>query len=135
LGGAKPKHKYVMSRRLICQCGYKIVSTNSKNGLYYSCPARRRRANYCRICAFLFSASKVDAVIWDWVKEFFENPELLRQGIARYQAQQENRVAPIRERVKAIEALIKEQEMDLNEKQSVLEDLKQRKASEPKPVS
>lgn len=134
LAGSKPKYECLMRRRLFCTCGYKCgVSAQSQfDKLYYECPGRRGSVELRRCNLPLFRADKIDAVIWEWVRSFFENPQLLEQGIARYEANQESITMPLKEELKAIRTQIAEQKDALAEKQQLYEDLKNRKADRTK---
>ena len=130
--GRKNNTETLMSQCLRCGCGYKIytVAIDQKR-IYYRCPGNGDRdLIHCKLPHF--PTYKVDAVIWQWVRGFFENEKLLEEGIADHQARQKKRVAPLLEELATIDATTKEQEKELVEKQEVLEELKDRKAERTK---
>lgn len=109
--GRNAKNQYLMSKRLTCHCGYKIYglsANDKKKRLFYGCPGRKDR-DFIHACDLpYFPADKVDAVIWEWVRSFFENPKLLEQGIERYKAQQAAATAPAREQLAIVEKMVSE---------------------------
>jgi hypothetical protein len=53
-----------------------------------------------------FKLERVDAAVWQWVTEFLTNPELLKEGMAVYQAEQEVRNESTIERLTIIDELL-----------------------------
>lgn len=118
--GAKrnTKYEYLLARRITCGgCGYKMGGTRAGKFLYYYCPSAN--ADCPREChnPHTFRADKVDAKVWEWVRGFFEDEELLEAGIKRYRERNESETAPLRERVRVIDDLVKQREKELGEMQ------------------
>lgn len=134
LAGAKPKYPYLMRQLMKCACGYKIKGVPDAKGgkLYYGCPGRRNRREHRPCDLPFFPADKVDNVIWEWVRGFFEDERILKQGIDDYLARQKTVTAPLLEELATIDATIKEQEDALMEKRNLYEELKNRKTERVK---
>jgi site-specific DNA recombinase len=110
------KRSYLLSKRVTCgECGLKMagtpIHTNRDDGrhylyLYYRCPATRGKsyANECHLP--LFSATEVDAVVWQWVKSFLTDPKALNCGLDEYRAARERENAPLRERLQVVSDLL-----------------------------
>ncbi len=113
------KYEYLMAKKVTCGCcGYKMASEARRQKdnlwLYYRCPARRN-IDSTRECSLpTFPAKKVDDKIWEWVRSFFENEELLEAGIKRYRERNESETGPLKERLKVIDDLIKQHEKELS---------------------
>lgn len=122
--GRIAKSQYLMSKRMKCQCGYKIagIKDGRRSGkLYYGCPGRRTPKAMRHSCDLpYFITDTVDALIWQWVRGLFENEELLEQGIADYQARQAEIIKPLMEDLTLINQTIKEQEKQLSENAQAL---------------
>lgn len=56
----------------------------------------------------------MDAAVWQWATEFLTNPELLKEGMAAYQAEQEVRNEGIIERLAIIDELLADHKAQLN---------------------
>jgi site-specific DNA recombinase len=107
----EPKYDYLLRRQLTCgTCGAKMKTLGSKRKtkvtLYYRCSTRNNR-DYNRSCnAPTFRADRVDAVVWDWVKEMLFDPDRLAQGLENYQAEQDKANEPLRARLAVVASLI-----------------------------
>lgn len=113
------KHHYLLSRRLICgHCGYKIhgktKKLSGKKYGYYVCPGRwdRRYVNRCDLP--LFSVSKLDTAVWEWLRGFLMNPRNLRQGLEAQQATREVATRPLKARLALIETQLAEHRQQMN---------------------
>ena len=109
----KPKHNYLMARRLTCgSCGARVPGqpshsvTSKKVNLYYQCRATREK--YARACTLpqSYRAGDVDAAVWEWVKTLLLDPAALAHGLEDYRDEQTRRNAPLTERVKVIDGLL-----------------------------
>ena len=130
-------NRYLLAKRVTCGfCGYRVTGqcthSNRTEGvfyLYYVCPARRS-ADCSHDCTLpRFNARKVDDMVWNWVKSYFEDEERLEAGIKRYLERQEDAIAPLKDRLKVINDLIKKHNKELTEAHADLKDLKNRKAN------
>lgn len=117
--GRVAKSQYLMSKRMKCHCGYKIcgIKDGRRGGkLYYGCPGRRSPKAMRHTCDLpYFPASKVDTLIWQWIRGFFEDEELLEQGIADYQARQAEVIKPLLAELTLVSQTINEYEKQLDE--------------------
>jgi site-specific DNA recombinase len=103
------KYQYLMGRRVYCGgCGLKMTSRPHTNGnLYYVCPATHDRTNVARECnAPKFRADHTDAAVWDWLRSFLTDPEVLEQGLRAVQEEQERENAPLLERLTVVGDLV-----------------------------
>jgi len=114
------KHEYLMRYRLTCACGYKVTSEHSsrtlKDGtrrhyLYYRCSGRYGNVRTCALPTF--PARRVDALVWEWVREWLLNPEQLTQELHMRQQERAQDHAPLRERLSVIDDLIADNEAQL----------------------
>lgn len=120
------KYEYLMSKRLNCGCcGYKVAGEPSYNNkkteqpvkrLYYRCPSDR--IDSTRNCDLpVFRVDQVDTAIWNWVKGLFEDEKRLEDAIKRYLERTENEITPLRENIRGLDKLIKEQNRELVQSQ------------------
>lgn len=72
------KNKYLMKSRLRCtKCGYTYQGRTRGKYQYYFCKGREQRP--VSMCDMLpFTAKKLESVIWTWLKEFLQHPELIQ---------------------------------------------------------
>ena len=105
-----PMHDYLMGRRLYCaDCGARIIVNSRSVGkrmVYYLCQAKRQYARPCSM-SVRFKADIVDAAVWQWVKGYLLNPERLTEGITSYAAKQQEENAPLQERLRVVEDLLR----------------------------
>jgi site-specific DNA recombinase len=116
------KHQYLLSKRVKCgRCGLKMSGLTSDfwqgkkhyHYQYYRCPATKP-GDYARECDMpTFRADVVDAAVWDWIKSFLSDPVALTEGLAEYQAVRERESAPIRQRLKVVDDLVRENRQQL----------------------
>lgn len=126
------KYEYLFSKRITCGCcGYKIGSAgrtreNGKEYRFYMCPSRIR--DYTRTCDLpYFSASAVDAYVWEWIEEVLADRDKLEKGLRGYQAEKD-KDSPLKERLKITEDLIKKHNADWDRKMSNLDAVESRLA-------
>ena len=122
LARANRKHQYLLTGHIRCgMCGSRMnghpgkwASKNARgSNYYYRCTAHDgTRANIA--CTMpQFRLELVDRVVWQWIAEFLTNPQLLEQGMADYQAEQEVKNESIFERVNIIDDLLIDQREQL----------------------
>ncbi len=114
------KHKYLLRRRVTCECGLKMGcrTHNEKRGenkalSYYACPGLNRRlvARECHMP--LFRADALDAAVWSWVEQLILDPARLAAGYADYSAELGRQNAPLLKRCELIDGLLSEQRSQL----------------------
>ena len=74
--------------------------------VYYLCQAKRQYARPCSM-SVRFKADIVDAAVWQWVKGYLLDPERLAEGITSYAAMQQEENAPLQERLRVVEDLLR----------------------------
>lgn len=73
----------------------KSLESNKLPLSYYACNVRLQKKSYGRTCDNpYFRVDAVDAVVWQWVKGIFLDPERLREGLNRYQQAQTETLQP-----------------------------------------
>jgi hypothetical protein len=60
-----------------------------------------------------FHAALLESKVWEWIKSFLTNPQLLIEGLKSQQAEREQANAPLRERVAVIDDLLTENQQQL----------------------
>ena len=60
-----------------------------------------------------FRADIIDPKIWEWIESLLLTPENLEKGLKEYQAEQQARQGPLRDRLKVVEDLLAEKETKL----------------------
>jgi site-specific DNA recombinase len=106
------KYEYLVAKHITCaECGAKMaarsVTPRSKRFGYYFCPAGHR-GTYARNCSVKgnFSSDVIDdAVWWQWLRPYLDDPEKLVKGLTAMQAEREKATAPLRIRLAQIEKL------------------------------
>lgn len=94
--GSKLKYQYMLNRRVSCSCSYKCGCHFASGKTYYRCNGRRvTTIHNCDLPAF--PGQKVDDLVWQWVKGFFEDEDLLRAGIDEYQKRQATITEPLKQ--------------------------------------
>ena len=119
------KHKYLMARRLTCECGHAIVSMTFKQErnkklyqyAYYHCNAALDKFGYPDLdCpGKYFSTKIVDNMVWEWLEELIQDPDKLEKGLRDYQNERANAVSPFQQNLVIIESLIERHTADLND--------------------
>ncbi len=114
-GGNNVKRDYLLRGHVICgACGARMAATsNHRRGKYYGYyVCRIPRAGFDHR-GLTYPAGRVDEVVWEWVKQLLLNPEAIREGLAAYKQQQEERAGPISMHVSAINGLLIERQAEL----------------------
>jgi len=94
--------------------GLWIAKNTRGYNLYYRCTAHDGTRANIKCGLPQFRLEQVDAVVWTWVTEFLTNPQLLEQGMADYQTEQEIKNEQIYERVAIIDELLADHHGQLN---------------------
>lgn len=114
------KYQYLFRRLVTCKCGFKMYATNAPGGgkiyLYYKCRSTIDKAvkKYKKCNTKNFSSTKVDTIVWQWIKEILTQPEVLQASLQRYVDSQESELKPLKERLKVIENLLTENKTKLD---------------------
>ncbi len=114
------KHEYLMQYRLTCGCNYvmqaRMVGRLGKKYPYYRCPSGSGSAivahPHCELP--LFRADFVDALVWNWLREWFQDPADLRRKLEAYKAEQDKVNAPILALLKTNDDLIADNQAQLD---------------------
>ncbi len=119
---ASRKHQYLLTCHIRCGlCGSRMnghpAHWHSKNAhgvnYYYRCMANDGTKVNIKCNLPQFKLERVDAAVWQWVTEFLTNPELLEEGMAVYQAEQEIRNEGVIERLTIIDELLTDHKAQL----------------------
>jgi site-specific DNA recombinase len=87
-------HEYLLSKRIRCQCGYRVHGRkSSKSGrqselrLWYVCNGRIRRltAEPCKVGMPWLRAERLDALVWDFIADLLRDPDRLEHRIEALQ--------------------------------------------------
>jgi site-specific DNA recombinase len=123
LARANRKFQYLLTGHIRCGlCGSRMNghpgywSSKNANGYncYYRCVAHDGTIANVKCPIPQFRLDAVDGVVWEWVTGFLTNPELLEQGMAEYQADQDIKNERVHERVAIIDELLKDHQDQLN---------------------
>lgn len=107
--------EYLFGRRIWCQCGYKMRSTSTgrahmradgtiKDYTYhvYRCPGRSR--DNAKPCTMPYiPVDRLDARVWQWVKEEIANPLILERKLRDIQAEQQTDHEAVTDRLAALQ--------------------------------
>ena len=103
-------HEYLINARTTCQCGYAAAAISGyRKGHWYSyyiCNSSHRDhvRGYCGLP--FYRADHVDALIWEWLKEWLSDPDSLQMKLEAYLAEQERVNAPVLAQLKVTDDLI-----------------------------
>ena len=123
LASANRKFQYLLTGHIWCGlCGSRMHGhpgywmSKNLNGynLYYRCTGHDGTIANVKCPMPQFRLDAVDGVVWEWVTGFLTNPELLEQGMAEYQADQEIKNERVFERVAIIDELLADHQEQLN---------------------
>jgi site-specific DNA recombinase len=118
---SRRKNNYLMGGRVTCgDCGLKMRgSANGRAGApgtraYYTCTGRTQKLGTARECnAPTFRADYVDEAVWENIKSFFSDPEVLERGLEETQKERERENAPMRARLEAVDHLLEDKRASL----------------------
>lgn len=105
------QREYLMRGRLTCNCGYSVsahcLTTRGNTYLYYRCSSwlHDYAKGGCKKNGY-FSVPDLDKLIWDWLKDWFNDPADLRRKFESYQAEQARVNAPLLELLRVNDNLI-----------------------------
>jgi len=109
------KHEYLMQQRLVCgKCGNTLRSKaqaryGHKTYKYYSCHGRK-----LRICDLKpGNSSKIDMIVWGWIKSIVLDGKTLEEGLASYQVECKTKSGPLHDRIEVVMDLIVKNEKQL----------------------
>lgn len=113
------KYDYLMQFRAYHECGHKMACTSKKyessgnRYLYYVCNkgSTLPQSGACKMR--LYRADHVDAAVWDWLRGWLADPERLEERLERYQENEAELNAPLRERITVADNLIQEHQEQL----------------------
>lgn len=98
------RHEYLVSRRVYCECGYKMQATTMTRtkklkrggtGTYvyqeYFCPGRKPKTKMAHTCDMPnVNVRIVDERVWQWVRKDIACPEVLKRKLEEIQSEQNN---------------------------------------------
>lgn len=113
-------HEYLMRSRLTCECGYGVFcfarQHDNDDGfyLYYRCLTATGdvAGGYCG--ARNFRADHVDALLWGWLREYFQDPADLRNKLETYKTEHDKMNAPALALLRVNESLIFDNQAQLD---------------------
>lgn len=112
------KHPYLVGRRIKCgRCGYPMsgatIVCKNRTYRYYRC-ASKYASDVASPCdQVTFNASRVDAVIWEWIGTFFLEPENLKAGLEAQKDAKEEANRPLLEKLKLVETQLAKHEQQM----------------------
>ena len=109
------KNDYLMRGRIRCGLSGLILHARThrygnKAYRYYVDEAHRQRRCDCRPVG----VSRVDDVVWQWVKESILDTQALEDGMADYMVETAQQIAPFQERLAVIDELLTDYQEQLN---------------------
>ena len=114
------KYEYLLNQRLHCgTCGAKVgcdPARGAKLYHYYRCKATGRTPllDYAHTCDLPnFRVDQVEPKLWAWIKSLLTDPVQLVEGINAIQSDREQELSPVRDRLKAVEALLADNQNQL----------------------
>ena len=103
------KNEYLIARRVVCGCGTKIAGRPAYGGrkyLYYYCPATAGRIVGKRCDLPYFRVDQVDRAVWEKIKSWLSDPEVLEQSLERVKAKLEGKNQPLLDRLAVVDDLL-----------------------------
>ncbi len=116
------KNQYLLRRRITCGlCGAKVIglparARSGKRYFYYQCPAANNPAysSFGRRCETpSFRLDLVEARVWEWVKAILVDPVAQEKGLRALDHDQEQELAPLRERLAFVEESLRENQQQM----------------------
>ena len=115
------KHEYLMTGHFRCgACGYAMrggaLRTDQSTRFNYKCGNHWQsiRGDNCRYAAKSISTRKVDAAVWDWVRNLLSDEKPLREGIRAMRERAEEDLQPKQKRFDQISGMVNSRKTDLN---------------------
>lgn len=127
--------RYLLARRIVCgSCGAKMTGATREGGkyIYYYCSHRWNNEAIRECNNPMFKADVVDAMVWGIIEEAARDKDRLIAGLESYQAQQDDKIEPIRRDLALVEQLIEEKSQELNEEIENLSILSSKRAKAKK---
>jgi len=112
------KHPYLVGRRIKCgRCGHRMsgatIVCKNRTYRYYRC-ASKYAGDVASPCdQRTFNASRVDAVIWEWIGKFLLEPENLKAGLEAQKDAKEEANRPLLEKLELVEAQLAKHEQQM----------------------
>lgn len=114
--GRNAKHEYLLRNRIMCECTYQMsTSSRRRRGklyLYYIC-GRGSTLPGTKCGAPSFRADHVDFLVWNWLKDWFQDPERLTEKLEIYKAGQDKINTPLLAQINIIDDLLKDNQEQL----------------------
>ena len=117
--GRVASEQHLLARHVACKlCGATVGAhtKHSRTGasFWYVCPARdRSRTQYSHTCDLpRFRGDQLEQIVWSWLRALLCDPVALRAGISVLRAQAERKIAPLQERLQAVDRQIAESQRE-----------------------
>ena len=112
--GAPTKYEYLLRRRMLCSCNFKMNCHTKEKGkyLYYVCTANRSGVE-CDISSL--RADEVDAIAWRWLYELLTDRNKLKSKLDNYFEEQQKTAKPLIEKLALVNSLLEKKEKELGE--------------------
>jgi site-specific DNA recombinase len=109
LASRNTKHEYLVGRRVTCgECGSRVHGGSARGGAvrYYSCAAKVGRivGQTCNMPAF--RADQVDAAVWEKVKEWLQDPDVLKESLEKVKEKLARKNQPLFDRLSVVDNLL-----------------------------
>lgn len=111
---------HLLEKRLRCSsCGSTLSTRSATSGAkkyhYYFCPTAQKVRSTIRIChhTTYYRTDLVDQAIWQWVRSYLADPQLLRTGLRELSQLREYNSAPILEKIEIKTHLLEESRQEL----------------------
>jgi len=99
--------KYLVGRRVTCQCGSRMRSRIEKGKYrYYFCPASVGKIVGKECGVKYFQADQVDRAVWEKVKEWLQDPEVLQESLEKVKAKLSQKNRPLLDRLSVVDDLL-----------------------------
>lgn len=95
--GKTAKYEYLLSKRISCECGYKMTCSAKSGGkyLYYRCPTVNKELDNPDCKTGYVDAKLVDAIAWAWLYRLLSDKDELKNKLQNYVAEKEKLSEPI----------------------------------------
>jgi site-specific DNA recombinase len=107
------RYQYLLAKRVVCgECAKKMSGRSRNNGngrvyLYYKCRSRELWECDCEMTT-AFRADQVDAAVWEKVKEWLQDPEVLQESLEKVKAKLSQKSKPLLDRLSVVDDLLAE---------------------------
>ncbi|MBN1813041.1 MAG: recombinase family protein [Anaerolineae bacterium] len=110
------RYEYLLRTRVTCECTYQMASMSRRRSgkvyLYYVC-GRGATLPGGGCGAPSFRADHVDALVWDWLKDWLQDPKKLAEKLEVYRTERKKVNAPILAQIETINDLLREHKEQL----------------------